>query len=162
MKITQKLLHELFTYDGLHLIRKVNRGPAKAGDIAGCLEPKSGYWRIFLCGRSNGAHRLIWLYVHGEWPNIIDHINRVRHDNRIENLRDVDYYVNARNRCATQRSTTGIMGVSLRRGRYRASIGLNGKTLVLGTFDTIEESTHARRQGELWHWGGTDRSVTLQ
>ena len=159
--ITQKELHQYFDYNGKELIRKINSGPARAGDVAGYVEPKSGYGRIFFKGKTRLAHRLVWLHVYGEMPKIIDHINGNRTDNRICNLRNVCSKKNARNRKASKRSSTGITGVNLRRGRYRATIGVNNKCVVLGTFDSAEEALAARRRGELWYWGGTDKSPTL-
>lgn len=50
------------------------------------------------------AHRIAWAIHHGEDLEdsdiVIDHINRVRDDNRIENLRAVSVWENNRNRCA--------------------------------------------------------------
>lgn len=48
------------------------------------------------------AHRVVWACFHGKWPKFqIDHINRIKTDNRIENLRDVRPSENCRNRSAT-------------------------------------------------------------
>jgi hypothetical protein len=61
----------------------------KVGDVAGSVNGR-GYRILGICGRYYAEHRLAWFYVHGAWPtHTIDHINRVRTDNRIANLRDV-------------------------------------------------------------------------
>lgn len=66
-----------------------------AGTIVG-----SGYMHVTIKSHPVSIHRLIWAYVHGYWPtNDIDHINGVRTDNRIVNLREVSRAVNLRNRC---------------------------------------------------------------
>lgn len=58
-----------------------------------------GYVRVSFQGRQHRAHRLAWLYVHGEWPaGMIDHINRSSDDNRIANLREATPAENQRNR----------------------------------------------------------------
>jgi len=49
-----------------------------------------GYLIIKIKGKQYKAHRLVYLYFNGKFPkNEIDHINRIRSDNKIENLRDV-------------------------------------------------------------------------
>lgn len=68
------------------------------GNVAGGLDEK-GYIRIRIDGKKYRAHRLAWLYTFGVWPTLqIDHINRVRDDNRICNLREADFHLQALNR----------------------------------------------------------------
>jgi len=68
-----------------------------AGEVAGTIA-NTGYRRIMLDGEGYGAARLAWLYVHGEWPkNEIDHINRVKDDNRLVNLREATRTENCNN-----------------------------------------------------------------
>lgn len=58
-----------------------------------------GYRMVSVNGRCYRVARLIWLYMTGEWPRrTIDHINRVRDDDRWENLRDVSQRENTLNR----------------------------------------------------------------
>lgn len=69
------------------------------GKLCGCDSNSHGYISIGVYGKRHLAHRLAWLYVYGEFPkNQIDHINRVKTDNRIENLRDVTSAENLKNR----------------------------------------------------------------
>lgn len=109
----------------------------------------TGYLRINLCGRMYLAHRVVWLYVHGEWPNgEIDHINGDRSDNRISNLRLVTKTQNARNARRPVTNTSGIVGVSYdtRDKKWHAYIGVgNGQRTSLGYFATKEEAVAARR-----------------
>lgn len=125
------------------------RNPLKAkvrGQVAGGVGPK-GYKQVKVDGFRYLSHRLAWLHVHGEWPKgQIDHINGVRHDNRISNLRDVTPSVNNQNqRRALRNNATGLLGVSrTSSGKpYAASIGVAGKYKWLGTFDTPEEASQA-------------------
>lgn len=117
-----------------------------------------GHLRIFVCGNLHQAHRLAWLYMTGEWPiHEIDHVNGTKSDNRWANLRDVDRRTNQENqREAFATSQTGVLGVSLRDGKYWARIKSQGKMRYLGTFDTSEEAHAAYVQAKrLAHAGCT-------
>jgi len=93
------LLNDLFEYKDGHLIRiKGVRGKgSKIGSVAG-TPVSDGYVNICINQKRYRAHRLIWLMFNGHFPNNeIDHINGVRSDNRIENLREVGRIENCRN-----------------------------------------------------------------
>ena len=101
----------------------------------------------YLTGRINSrlykAHRVIWAMCRNAWPLLeIDHINGVKVDNRLSNLRDISTSENARNRGANSNNTTGFKGVSFirRHGKWRADIMLDRKPYYLGRFDTPEEA----------------------
>lgn len=116
-----------------------------AGTVAGAPR-RDGYITFQVEGFTHQAHRLAWLYVRGEWPKQqIDHINGVRADNRIENLRDVSSRTNAQNlRRAHSKNKLGVMGVrkGVTPGRWEASIVVDGRRKWLGTFPT-PEAAHA-------------------
>lgn len=94
MELTQDRLREQLEYSPEtgeftnRIDRLGSRGRvAKAGDKPGGVSVK-GYLQIKICGRTHLAHRLAWLYVHGEFPSgQIDHRDGNRLNNRIENLR---------------------------------------------------------------------------
>lgn len=136
-------LRELFDYDGKTgvLVWRVGTGGRHVGDMAGTKD-RAGYVRVQARGRLWLAHRLVWAYVHGEWPRgQIDHINGDRADNRIANLRDVSPSVNRQNmRAATRMNKTGFLGVHIQDGRYKAAITIDGKRTGLGSFGTGEEA----------------------
>lgn len=106
-----------------------------------------GYRSIGIDGREYTAHRLAWLYTHGEWPlAYIDHINGNRSDNRIANLRDVSQVVNMQNVYEPKSNNkSGYRGVSwhAQRGKYTARIKVDGKYKHLGLFDTPEKAAAA-------------------
>ena len=96
--ITQKRLRELFNYDAKtgSLTHKRNVSQVKIGDEVGCIH-SSGYRICSVDDKKYRVHRLIWVLVNGYAPDFIDHINGVRSDNRIENLRNVTVKENMRN-----------------------------------------------------------------
>lgn len=120
-----------------------------ANQPAGCVDP-SGYHLIRINGVDYRAHRVAWMYVNGAEPDTIDHVNGDRMDNRIENLRDVDAAGNARNAKRRDDNLSGVTGVGFypKTGRWRARINRDGKTILLGYFDTKAEAIAARKAAE--------------
>lgn len=107
---------------------------------------KLGYPASNFNGRVVLAHRAAWAVYYGEWPEVIDHINGDKQDNRIANLRNVTQSENARNRSMDKRNKSGHMGVYFdkARGKFAAYISANGKRVSLGRFANIEDAQAAR------------------
>lgn len=110
------------------------------------------------CGRFSGstyrAHRVIWAMCKGSDPTLdIDHVNGDRADNRIENLRDVSNHENTRNRKRRLDNTSGVVGVIWRTKTqtWQAKIGVAGRTLHLGYFDSFDDAVAARKTAEVKH-----------
>lgn len=98
------------------------------------------------CVYTGYAHRVIWLFESGLWPNYtIDHINGDKSDNRFSNLRDVEHSVNCRNQ-KRKKNNSGYMGVWYRAemDKYRATLYVGGRTKHLGYFPTLDEAVLAR------------------
>ena len=75
---------------------------------------EDGYRVVKIKGRYFTVHRIVWLLNTGDFPDKeIDHINRVRDDNRIENLRCVDRLTNVLNRTQKPNPDTGVVGIYL-------------------------------------------------
>lgn len=111
-----------------------------------------GYIRCEFLGVGYSMHRIIWLYVYGKWPSgEIDHINHIRNDNRIENLRVVSNKDNLKNKSLPKSNKSGIMGVHwLRRDkRWKVAIKIDGKTKYLGLYQKKEDAAKARKETEI-------------
>lgn len=97
-EVTADRLRSLLSYheDGTLRWRESWNAQTRAGQIAGSLNT-TGYRRIRIDGVRYPAHRLVWLYHHGNHPeDQLDHINRNRDDNRIINLRECNNSQNSR------------------------------------------------------------------
>ena len=143
--ITKERLRELVSYDAVtgkftRLVRRTN------GKDAGWPD-RNGYLYMMIDGKTYAYHRLVWLHVHGKFPDHeIDHINGNKADNRIANLRDVTRSQNMQNEVkARKSSSSGFMGTSFRkdRGTWVATIKVNGKRKRLGAFATPQDAEAA-------------------
>lgn len=111
-----------------------------AGKEALSTKDKDGYLVGLLGGKRMLAHRVVWATVYGSWPTSeIDHINGVKDDNRVENLREATRSQNMQNteRWSTNRS--GYKGVCWNKAsqKWQAQISNNG-IIYLGLYDTPE------------------------
>ena len=122
-----------------HIVRVAGR---KAGCIAASRNTY-GYVQVKIGPKSYAGHRLAWLLYYGEWPaGTIDHINGVKDDNRIENIRLADKAQQCWNKSAPSHNTSGVKGVHWRK-RYRkwqARIKKHGKRISLGHYLDIAEA----------------------
>ena len=148
MELTQARLKELLHYDPdtgvfTRLVRTSNS--VKIGDVAGTAS--HGYIILRIGGKFYRAHRLAWVYTYGTWPKSdVDHINGLRGDNRIVNLRDVTHSENMHNqKSANAGNAHGHMGVTRSGRKWVARIGLHGKSIYLGTFATAALAAEAYR-----------------
>ena len=151
--ITQNRLRELLQYapETGEFMWRVSHPRAKVGAIAGATD-HYGYVVIRLDGHLYKAHRLAWLYVHGVWPSKnIDHINRVKNDNRMENLRLADQSINMHNVDVRVNSKSGVAGVTWRadRKKWNARIKVGYKNFNLGLFDDMAAAVAARYAAEV-------------
>ena len=159
--LDQTTLHSLVHYDresGIFTWRE-RKGTSKeikrwntrqAGKEVGKNFTRKGYLRIdfLLNGKQHRheAHRLAWLYMYGEFPKLeIDHINRIKTDNRIVNFRLATRSQNAHNMAAHKRNKLGLKGIywDKNREKFAVEITIRGKRRRLGRFENIEDAKAA-------------------
>lgn len=152
-QLTQTELMRLVTYDPL--TGQFTRIAEKHARIFIGTIDSNGYVHIYVKGRTYKAHRLAWLYTHGNWPEgQIDHINHIRSDNRISNLRDVTCAVNHQNRRRQTCSQSGFLGVTWhkRDRRWQTYIEVNNNAKYLGQFKCLGQALRTRINAEkLYH-----------
>ncbi|MBP8289312.1 MAG: HNH endonuclease [Chromatiaceae bacterium] len=114
--------------------------------LAGGKHP-DGYTQTSIDNRKHLNHRIAWLIAYGDWPSReLDHINGVKNDNRLANLREVSRTTNCENqlRARADNMSCGLLGVYAKKGvtrvRNLAYIQVNGKRVHLGSFATPEEA----------------------
>ena len=152
--ISHKELCEILEYDSTNggFIWKVNRGSVKCkGKRAGSINDR-GYRVIVINKKTYKEHRLIWFYHYKKWPeDQIDHINRSKVDNRIENLRECITSENCQNRNKQSNNTSGYTGVNWSKQckKWRAEICVNNKSKYLGLFENIDDAISAYNNAKL-------------
>ena len=105
-----------------------------------------GYKRCTINRVTYFQHRLIYLYHHGVWPNVCDHINQNKSDNRIENLRSVTFQENLLNRGANITNKLKLKNISWHKAsnRWRVQICRDYKIIEIGYFRCIAQAITAR------------------
>ena len=146
-------IKEIVSYDkdtGVFVWKNPPSNRVKRGSV--CNRVNSiGYIVISINRKTYLAHRLAWFFVYGNYKcGEIDHINRVKNDNRLCNLRLVSSSENSRNLPITKRNNSGTVGVSWykNRNKWRATIMNNNRQIHLGYFDDKEEAIRIRKSYE--------------
>ena len=150
--VNQKILKKYLIYDPETGVFKwkIARQRIKVGDVAGTLR-SDGYIQIKLFNKLYLAHRLAWLYVNGEFPeDSMDHINGIKNDNRVANLRAVTHTENMRNRSLQSSNTSGHTGVYWYKEKKEKKWRVRVKNIDYGYFkykqDAIKKSKEVYKE----------------
>lgn len=148
--------NDIFRYDNntgkLYwlVLPKCHRPDGEAGS-----KEKDGYVRVKFRQKHIPIHRIIWdmnnpkdMLEPGEE---IDHINHVRTDNRIVNLRKASNTENSRNASIGSNNTSGAVGVwfEKRRNSWVAEIKVDRRKIHIGQFENFEDAVAARKAAEV-------------
>lgn len=131
--------------------------PRMNGKVAGAIA--TGYVVIKIDGEKYKAHRLAWLYVNGELPDLdIDHVNGCPLDNRIDNLRVA---TNPQNQANRKRNKGKELSKGVRitaSGKFKARISVNKKQIDLGNFRSEIEAAMCYEYAARHHYGEFSRA----
>ena len=142
--------------------KKAKSNRVKENNVVGSLSSNGGLV-IGFNGKTYLVHRVIWLYVYGYMPKLIDHINGDRTDNRLCNLREADYAKNNQNAKLSKTNTTGVKNIHIdkRTGKWCVQVRAFGIKKHFGVFSDFFEacccafSTRNRLHKEFANHGNT-------
>ena len=137
--LTQSIVLENFDHKDGQLFWKKSRGNVKKFTKAGTLG-SHGYYQIRFLGKTYLTHRLVYLFVHGQMPSQIDHIDGDKTNNRIENLRSCNQSENRMNAICSSLNKIGIKNVcwSKSNKRWRVQVKKQGKNVYDAHFEDLE------------------------
>ena len=124
---------------------KISKGSSKAGD-------KAGKYGVTIDNQQFEIARVIWKMLYDEEPVCVDHRNGNKLDYRLSNLRAATLSNNTMN-SVTLLGSSGVRGVVRNRRNWQARITINQRTIILGTYLSIEEAALVRRQAEEKYFG---------
>ncbi len=153
--ITQSELQDILNYDIETGIFTWKIKPCKniaVNTVAGGINNRN-YVVIKIKNKTYLAHRLAWLYVYGEIPDFIDHINGNKSDNKIKNLRECSQQENCFNRKLAINNKCGVKGICFynKTKKWKAQLNIDGKRKHLGYFDNIEDAKEVLNNARIKH-----------
>ena len=154
--LTAQRAHDLFDYNPTTgvLVRKFWRGGRGGAGTTVGVKTALGYLQIRVDGRHYLVHRVAWLMTHGNWPaEQIDHIDRVRDNNKLSNLREATNAENLRNKGQYRTNKSGATGVHFNRQRkkWEAAFVIDGARKYVGLYRSVEEASEARAEAQRGH-----------
>jgi hypothetical protein len=140
--ITQQELKEILNYDkdtGIFTWKIATSNRVYVGKEVSSKR-NTGYISIGIKNKDYLVHRLAWLYVYGYLPKYIDHINSIRADNRIENLREVTKTQNNQNSVIRKNNTSKVKNVAWHKQckKWHVSLCVNNKRISFGLYDDLD------------------------
>ena len=154
--ITQQRLKELFTYsDGQFISNKT--GKVRRGTP---ITKHHRYHRLVVDGKAHVIHRLVYIYHYGFVPNVIDHIDNNRSNNRIENLREATQQQNCLNRIRHSNNTSGHKNVrwDSKCKKWVVEMSVNAKRKYFGWFEDLELAAFVAEEARDKYHGAFARS----
>ena len=151
--ITQGELRNLFRYeDGNLYWQEKIAYKINIGDKAGCINSRN-YVTILVNKKRYQAHRLIFMFHHGYCPEFIDHIDGIRTNNKIENLRPATQSQNQWNCKVYKSNTSGVKGVYWHKSHnvWVSAITVKNKKIIVGRFKNIEDAKIAVKKARIEH-----------
>lgn len=149
--VTAEQVRELFDYSpvtGLLRYRKDGAGRGGHNQVAGAVAGTTaddGYVVVHIKSKVFLAHRVIWLWMTGEWPQEqVDHENRLRNSNAWHNLREASNRQNHANRTDNKSGHVGVMWEKAR-GKWKAYARIDYTMHNIGRYDTVAEAVEARK-----------------
>ena len=137
--MNKQTLYDIFEYKDGELYWKIFTGKSKVGKMAGVVN-SIGYKITTIQGKIYSNHRLIFLMHNGFFPEYVDHINGIKHDNRIENLREATASENSLNQKLSITNSSGIKNVHWHKlaKKWIVNIQVNGKRKNFGSYNDID------------------------
>ena len=137
--MNKELLHELFDYCDGKLFWKEKRNGVNLNNEAGYLA-SHGYWHIKVNNKIFKRHRIVFEMHNGYLPEFIDHINGIKNDDRIENLRKCNKTQNQYNSKLRLNNKSGLKGVCWHKRfkKWSVQITVNKKKHFIGYFDDLK------------------------
>ncbi|MDU4943950.1 MAG: HNH endonuclease [Mixta calida] len=140
--LTQEQLKKILHYDPETGVWTwlVSRGRIPKGSVAGTIGSVEGYRSISINHHRYRSGRLAFFYMTGRWPIQVDHINRIRDDDRWVNLREADNSQNNCNRDLQKNNTSGASGVcwAKNKSKWLVQVGVKGKLIYFGLYEDKE------------------------
>jgi hypothetical protein len=138
--MTKDYLNQLFRYENGKLFWQIKIAKKTIiGEEVGSLT-KGGYLSVVVNKKAYRLHRLIFLHQKGYLPKILDHINGIKTDNRIENLRPASFEQNTQNAKIRKDNTSGSKGVRWHKHakKWAVRVKANKKIFHFGYFKDFE------------------------
>ena len=152
--LTQELVKSLFDYKEGELRRRYKKNGNRSKPVSN-RAGVGGYAVVYIKGKHYRKHRIVFLYHNGYLPEFIDHIDRDKLNNRIENLRPASRSENLRNSSKRSSTTSRFKGVHYESSikKWRASIYINNKKTQLGCYALEIEAAKAYNKAATENFG---------
>ena len=140
MPLSKEMLNELFEYRDGEIYYKVSRSRNKAGSKAGTYRKHDNAYQVIINGKHYLTHRIVFMMHYGYLPQFVDHIDRNRSNNKIENLREATLEQNAQNAKVRKDTISNIKNVCWNKvdKSWKVRIQANGKRITIGQFKDLE------------------------